>query len=360
MEEVIRKYIAAIKSTDFIRYEKRFSNAIVAALTKGFQKGHREDRIVKVIESIINKIHDLRGSADDAHITTNAAFVHGNKSHVEFDCYGGKTTKELGDMIFIISVIFKKRKYLEKMTICSFKKEPPRDPKWQIDREQLYLLSRFPEFKGVRGIAPKGTEHALPNYSGCLGAYALLYRPGDFAFLSATRLERFLGPRKSLRRNDLHLVSYRDEYCHAFRFSIKQFPTFFMLRDMICMALKFSGQSDLWVCPDTHFDDCHFADNVFDFTHKYLTMGIGEPLYMKDALSNAQARRFLLQVMNALKRKTSDETVCATRCDTVADGFLRYGYATDALDDTKHVANTESDNDGGSIGIVHTTINLGE
>ena len=96
-------------------------------------------------------------------------------------------------MIFIVSVYFQGKKYFEKLTINQFKKAN-KTSSWSIkNKEQLFLLSRFPVFRGIQGSIIDEKNYAIPNYSGCLGSYGFLYKPGDFAFVSATKLDSYVG-----------------------------------------------------------------------------------------------------------------------------------------------------------------------
>src|SRR5207249_11496126 len=122
-----------------------------SVLSLRYSKGSYEPSLVKVVEDVVNSLNGFRSTSPggELQIFTRALFIHGSKSYVEFDYYAQKAKKELGDIIFIVSAVYKGRKYFEKVTINQAKKDrtKPRRPRWAIDQKQLYLLSRFPNFE---------------------------------------------------------------------------------------------------------------------------------------------------------------------------------------------------------------------
>lgn len=288
-------------------------------------------------------------------LSTTSIFIHGNKSQVDFDYHGQRSEPiELGDLILIISVVFDGRKYFEKFTINQFKKDEKniKSISWHIDnRKQLYLLSRFPTFKGVKGLIPK-RDFSLPNYSACLGSYGLLYNPGDFAFVSATELDSFIEHRNTLKMSELH-------YFQTKKTLLPYFPYFYPDVDELLYLMhkfyKYYGSK--WYFLWNLFGNYHHAYNTFDFAHKYLTIGIGEPTFMKIGIDNSQAKSFLHELLSAASVKARREG--DGRLLDFVDRFLGYGYAG-GEGEGGFRQGVEFDSEGGAIGIIHTIINLGE
>lgn len=339
---VVGKFANIVKTDDFVKYEKDLADEIVSALSNRYTQGKGEVSLVHAIEDIFKKTKNFQTISQAFTISTKAIFIHGNKSHVKFNYYGQPATKELGDLIFISSVVHDNKKYFEKITINQSKRDEKKAKRssWDIyEKKQLYLLSRFPTFEGVRGIVPKKKYH-LPNYSGCLGSYGLLCRPGDFSFVSATRLDSYLGQNNSLKKTELYNLddkSLGSSYVGCPIIS----PTAWVI----------------YFSPHNILRNCHFSSDVYDFIHEYLRMNVGEPVFIKDGLSNLQAKRFLLELLSAIrtkvKREQDEEAV------TFIDEFLKIQYA----DDGKQNGFDEKldfDPEGRGIAIIHTSINLRE
>jgi hypothetical protein len=175
-----------IRSDVFARYEKEFAQRIISGLSNGYLQKLYETQLVQTLQDVVNHVHDLsmKDPLSSFELSTSSIFIHGNKSQVTFDYYGENKPGELGDLIFIISLVLNRQIYFEKLTVNQFKRDKTgqKSIAWEIDHKQLYLLSRFPKFRVVKGLIPK-KEFSLPNYSGCLGSFGLLYRPGDFVFV---------------------------------------------------------------------------------------------------------------------------------------------------------------------------------
>ena len=342
-ESAMKKYISMVRSNVFIEYEKEFAQRISFALSKGYLQKQRENQLVQTVEDVVNSLQNL---PRDNHrvgfkLSTKAVFIHGTKSQVEFDYYGQTTQRELGDLVFIISIFYKGKKFFEKLTINQFKRSKEK-AYWYFnkkdkngkhpDKEQLYFLSRFPTFKGVKGLIPK-KDFNLPNYSGCLGSYGLLYKPGDFASVSATDIDSFIGHRNSLKMSDLYNLSYETE---------KHSCPYFTWYDFFCFHPS--------VLPCNLFSNYHYAHNVFDFAHKYLTVGIGEPIFMEIGMDNSQVRNFLHELLSAVRIKARGKQDILDFIKRVVGGERESDFREE----------TKFDFEGGGIGMVHTIIDLGE
>ena len=191
--KAIVRYVHLIQTESFAKYEKDFTRRIQEGLIKGFNQGFNE---LDLVREIANSVNRMSKSFDKFKITTRGIFIHGSRSRVEFEYYGKRVRRELGDLIFILSIIYNRKKYFEKLTISQAKKGDSR-LRWNLsNREQVYLLSRFPQFRGVKGSIIPSRDFNLPNYSGCLGSFNLLFEPGDFIFISAQRLENIVANKK--------------------------------------------------------------------------------------------------------------------------------------------------------------------
>lgn len=363
MERVIRKYMEVTTRNDvFARYEKEFACRIVAALSGGYHGEWSEPRLVQLIEEAAKAVGDfvMRDGKAYLELSTKSIFVHGNKSHVLFDYYGRRTRRELGDLILIISLVFNGQKYFEKFTISQFKRDKPKSGKavrWNVrggnsGKEQLYLLSRFPSFAGTGSSLIPKAEYTLPNYSGCLGSYGLLYRPGDFIFISATKLDSLIGQGSSVKMSELaHLEAAEPVW-----------PCVPWLCSNIDEAFYLMGRLQMHSGPTCYFPwgllgNHHYARNAFDFARKYLTLAIGEPIFMKVGIDNPCAKALFHAILSAvrIKAKRSD----LPNLLSFVEDFFRYGYSDDKGQGIP-AEEIDFDFEGGGIGIIHTVINLGE
>lgn len=335
---VINKYVEAIRSNVFVSYEKDFAQKVISALSQEYNEGSHEPPLVQVVEDVVNSVDSLIARNNRMHfeLSTKSVFVHGNKSQVEFDFYGQRKQRELCDLIFIISVVLNSRKYFEKATLNQFKRDKIRHKitSWSLDnREQIYLLSSFPSFWGLKGSLIPIKRYNLPNYSGCLGSYGFLYKPGDFAFVSAPRLSSFIGDKKTLRMTDLYNLA-DNRMSHIFGYNT--------------IVL-----SPLWPI----LGNCHFCQDISSFLEEYLKMNIGEPVFMIAGWDNPQAKNFLHELMNVIEnkaKKTGDQ-----RIFNFINAFRKFPY------EIKEKRNPSAENldfafDGGGIGVIHTTVDLGE
>jgi len=354
MEEVVEKYLQLIKTEDFAKYEKDFASKVQIGLNEGYRRGFYEPAMVSLVEGIINKLDGLSVSTNKVKISTKSIFIHGNKSQVEFEYYGQRVQRELGDLIFILSVIYNGRKYFEKCTISQFKKDDDK-LRWNLsNKEQIYLLSRFPSFRGIGSIIPM-KEFNLPNYSGCLGSFNLLFRPGNFVFVSAPQLESFLGNRKSLSRANISKLE--EPLCYYCPYPIPfDWPhiedLFYIWRKLWRhgIPIPFSPPYFIGILGFSRF-----ASNIHEFVDKYLRGNIGELTYSDIGIYNTPAFDFLCELFSAIMRKAQKEG--KTEFINFIDEFFRHPYGGQKGGIRQGV---EFDYEGGGIGIIYTSINLSE
>lgn len=355
IEEVVEKYLQLIKTEDFAKYEKDLASRVQKGLNEGYLQRDPEPTMVSIVEGIINNLDGLSVSTNGVKISTKSIFIHGNKSQVEFEYYGQRVQRELGDLIFILSVIYNRRKYFEKFTISQFKKDDNK-LRWNLsNKEQIYLLSRFPSFRGVRGSIIPMREFNLPNYSGCLGSFNLLFRPGDFVFVSAPLLERLVGNRKSI--DIVNISKFWEPPCYYFPypilFDLPHIEDLFYIWRKLCrhgMPISFFSPYFIGILGFS----C-YASNIHEFVDKYLRGNIGELTYSDIGIYNAPAFDFLRELLSAIMKKAQKE-----KKDEFIDfinEFFRHPYGGDEEGIGKDV---EFDYEGGGIGIIYTSINLGE
>ncbi|MEM3490169.1 MAG: hypothetical protein QXO75_11025 [Nitrososphaerota archaeon] len=254
--------------------------------------------------------------------------------------------RELGDLIYIFSIIYNNRKFFEKLSFSQFKRGNNLD-EWDLrNKGQLYLLTRFPAFKGAgqSSIIPPN-ENSLPNYSGSLGTYGLLYKPGDYIHINAQLLDTILSDRNSLKRVELSLL-------------LRDYPSYFRVYD----SLEFEKVFHFYVNLDRHylggfspFCNSSFSTNVYDFIQKYLRGCIGEIIYGVNIHYNSQALILINNIFKSLQKRAKSRK--DTSLTSFVDDFFKTPYANDV---TKGFESTDYGGDGGGIGIIYTKVILGE
>jgi len=375
-EKVLENYIRLIETEYFSKYAKDFAEKIRMGLHDGYQQKDTEPKMVSNVEAIINKVNEFSAPINKFHnrfhISTNSIFIHGNKSWVEFKYSdGNKTRRELGDLIFIISIIYNNEKYFEKLTITQFKKST-NDTRWDLNKKQLYLLARFPTFKGAKGSIISEKEYNLSNYSNCLGSYGLLYKPGDFAFASAKIVEALLGNSKSIGiKSMLSVANFCESLTHC-PHSLFHFKDAEELFYRWCKLYRHHLRSPFLShpifqnsCLPVIGNSCH-SFNVHEFTEKYLRALIGELTFAYEFPYDRLAFQFLQDLMKELKKKWQKED----KILKFVDSFYRYDYRErqgerggqqgEGGGGQREGGEEGFDSDGGGIGIIHTMINLGE
>ena len=361
--DCIKKYVEITNDENFIRHWKDIATKLSIGIENSYIS--REEKIVKIIEDIINNIGQFSSRSSNFNISTNSIFIHGNKSQVEFEYYGQKTQRELGDIIFILSVVHNGRKIFEKMTINQLKKS--KTTSWYLNnkssKQQLYLLSRFPTFRGVKRSLIPMKEYNLANISACLGSHGLLYLPGDFALISSKELEVLLSGKSSLNLNNLVERTTSNTTCSCFPcYLLPEYDIDFeeCFEDFLynlhrllhyCPKYPISLPS---VCNLPVLGNSCIAYNVYDFSNKYLLGHIGELIYAKKLPHNRLAFQFLQDLLDAIRRKAKRE-----RSEDVLE-FIRSFYHYEYKGSNGDRESSESDYEGGGIGIIHTTVNLGE
>jgi hypothetical protein len=273
--------IALSNDDTFLKHSKELAKKIERAISTNYLINNEVTIVRKIVDEINATTMDTR-SVSKTIISTRAIFIHGykvaqlgsNPSGVEFERYGLKTNKELSDIIFEVEIIGK-RSSLQKVTFNQVKKSSTTEKSqtWNIDKEQLYLLSRFPSFKGVQGSIVPQTSHNLANNSDNLGSYGLLYDPGGFVYISAVKLNNILKDKKSVNQKEL--------FEFAFRYDENDVQNKIIL-------------GDLFVSNDNDY----FAGDIYNFIKKYMLCSIGETVNSSKGIVNASVKYFINYLIN--------------------------------------------------------------
>ena len=102
----LEAFAHAIETDDFAEYEKEFASRILTAIRRN--KGSGEVLIVQQIRDLLKElgnVPDIDGLGFS--MRTRTLFIHQFRSMVEFDYLGVRTRKELGDLAFIFSIVYR-------------------------------------------------------------------------------------------------------------------------------------------------------------------------------------------------------------------------------------------------------------
>ncbi len=338
--EGIIEFSKNVMTDRFIREEKQVCNAIQNTLSQVYLNDGDEVELVKRTVETLNSSHSF-------HFKLESTFIHGNRSQIEFDYYGKKAKKELGDLLIVSTLTRRGAPLLQKLTIIQAKRDTNKPYTWGIDKEQLYFLSNWPEFKGVMGIFPK-RDLVIPDFSGCLGSYYLYREPGDFVFISAKKLENSLGSKKRITFDEL--LAYQSEVNKNVSPSYPPSPgsllpteeLLFLYEEYLHRYLKRGHITHLF---PYYFDNTmqilqntYFCKNVSDAICNFARLNIGEPIFAKD--SAIPVNDFGYQMLNTIVRYV------ARRDEGRLGQLLEFNSDAPSF--------REIDMEGVGIGIVHT------
>ncbi len=247
----IQKTLRLLEDNDvFIQYCKDFADKVSETIDAGYKSGKTEPDIVEDVSDTINRVSRIPGTYGKGKkfsLETKATFIHGYRSQVKFNVSGCEKQRELGDIVFISTLAWKRKIAMRRITFNQVKKDrESRKAYWKISSDQLYLLTKFPSFTGIKGSILSGKTFNLISKTGCLGSYGFLTYPNDFGFLSAPILDLILSGKTSVRKKDL-----------------------------IALCPLISDQMDLFASIFPRFS-IHYAQNLFDFIRYFCNIMIGE------------------------------------------------------------------------------------
>jgi hypothetical protein len=167
-----------------LKFQKNWAEDIESEISKKYHLLNEIPRLQKVLIPNLNTVKNN-------FVKVESESIHGTTSQVKFN-HCTATSREVGDVLLSVMLVDDQDLIFHKITFVQAKKKSLFDWKpSQSEGEQLYFLSRFPKFKGVKGIFPK-TEIILPNYSGCLGSYFFIYPEIGFEFSSAKIVDLYV------------------------------------------------------------------------------------------------------------------------------------------------------------------------
>jgi transglutaminase-like putative cysteine protease len=183
----------------------------------------------------------------------------------------------------------------------------------------------------------------------------LLFRPGDLIFVSAPLLESLVGNRKSIGIADVYKFWEPSNYYLTYPIYL----SWFHMDELLYFLWKLWRNGLLTPFFPPYFIGIlgfsHFSPNIHEFVDDYLRGNIGELIYSYIGKYKTPALDFLHELLSAIMRKAQRERR-AEIMDFVNE-FFRYPYGNGEGGLKEGV---EFDYEGGGIGIIYTSINLGE
>ena len=360
--ECLIGYLDIVTSREFANHREELANRLMQAIRDGYNNNLREERIV---ERMVRKINNFQTLGSYFILETKSIFVHGGKSQVKFDYYGTEKQVELGDMIFILDIVYGGFKFFETYTINQVKKATNNTKRirWTLtgnSKLQAYLLSRFPSFYSVSGVVPNRI-YSLCNTFGCLGTHGLLFPPGDFALVSSLHLETILFSKNIIVFSDLYGALNNHTCCHDQFSQLVKRGIWLLAREKLLehwllleelQALFLS----IWLLCEKNCimlsNRCN-APNAHAFTDRYLRGQAGELVYAAKLYHNRSALSFLHDILNQIRAKYSPTF------DRFVDEYFQFKYYNDRTRSwSSSKDNFESGDNEGGLGIVHTRIHI--
>lgn len=268
MTSFFEEFRKVILSDSFLSFVLKANDLLESLVIDGYKRNEHEPVVVEKIVNVFNKLTNGVVTLDRKYyLRVDSVFIHGNKSHVEFEYFGKSVIKELGDILFLVYLKSKTSPML-KVSIIQVKKSPKESLYWDIDNGQLYLLSNFPKIQGKKGLF-KGFCGKLTNISKNLGGYILLNDKLGMLYSSAVPI--FETTWKLKDTNRIH----RDELDCLFGL-YRNPPPF--------------TRCCVWFERCFNFPLCYFsvpgnrliAENSFCFLAGLFSFSIGEPVYLRD------------------------------------------------------------------------------
>lgn len=219
MCSIVDELAKEIGNPRFLLRQNEIATEAKTSLQVSRDKGENE---VKTVTRLCNTLNGKNINRINLHTKK----IHGRASCVMFLNEANSVAKrELSDMV-VLSLITEKGCVLYARIAFIQNKMEDKSKEWNIEQDQLYLLTNFPTFDGVSGIFGKKTDIALPNPCGQLGNYGLFCAPCEMIFANAgvitalqkgTRvtldeIKKLTAANKCASSRYEHVISYIDEF----------------------------------------------------------------------------------------------------------------------------------------------------
>jgi len=277
----------------FTRFQNETSYDFYQALGEGYSVNDNE-------VALVQKLVDAANGKSYGPVRLHANMLHGSRSYVEFNYLDKPVPKELGDMAIISVVTSCSKRLFQRMCIIQNKKRSGKS--WAIDQEQLFLLKNFPPFAGNKGIFKHCRDVLFRNTSGCLGAFGLLYAPGEMLFASAPLVSELQRGKKSLSISDISVpMGLLSETSRGAELGIPlllwtcnsgPFP-----ERIIYEFGHLFGFADVYM--GKFLGNCAFSRDVHDWTRNWTQLNIGEITFAYDRVTNVPVDAFANALMQS-------------------------------------------------------------
>ena len=329
----IEYYFKVINDKKFIKFGKELAHLLDIEL----EKNNNE------VETVKNWVENIKGKCvNDKYfkVCIDSLFIHAYNhsdngsfpSGIEFDYYGNLGKAELADILFINSFYYNRKLILKKINFNQAKKQK-NNSRWDIDEKQLYLLTRLPRFKGIKGSIVPQIDFYIHSYCGNLTSYGLMNKE-NFIFISADNILLAKGNKKSVNLKDFRFI-----------FDINCFNECFKKYHCFEDYLRYK-------CYLPFFYSVLFSENTYKFIFSFIKGYIGEIVeneifYYKNEEANNLLKGILENIKTYGKKSNNKEIL----------NFISRFSDSDGI----NIGNNEfeENNEGRGLAVVHIKIYLG-
>ncbi len=278
----MQKLAGLLGTKRFYHFQLALAISWYSELCKGYQakiNGEDEEILVKRLVNVSKKSYTSKGGMQ---IKVASKFIHGHRSQVKYNGFNnGPHQCELGDMAVVSVVIENGKPIFERLCFIQNKKGKHNKASitWTINLDQLFLLKHFPAISGVGGILNRHTNIVFLNRSRCLGAYGLLYSPGEMIFVSAPVVADSMKGKKSINSKD---IAFPPVLSHN-----TIWPPWY--------PYWYCGFFSRPICGNTIF-----TRDIYDFIMAWTQLSIGEILVCNGDVINDEAHKLATKMRRAV------------------------------------------------------------
>ena len=300
-ETIIGRLLALLRDSAYVEYCEEVAKTIDSAIKTNFEQTQiRETKMIRDITEEVNGISKSCGTLGS--FVTNAFNIHGTRAQVRFEYLQGAICKEIADLLMIVTVVDDQVKVFEKATFVQMKRAESADSpsKWEIDREQLYFLSRLPVFDKAIGSVPNAApgKHLLTSFSNNLGLYGLLYPKGGY-YVSAPKILSVLCSRKNGGQTRI-VEDALKKCCRQSDMNCSAIVNKRKSEDKIIDRMNLRNDYLFYQEP---FGNFHYSMSTKCFIERFVALSVGETIFSIFSDSNEGVKDFIYGLLEALKAK---------------------------------------------------------